>query len=121
MTCWALSCEYRSTPVVDFADGGGARVSGAQRDTGFKLLVYLQCCLRQQQFPPGAGPLPTAKGGIVKAGVLGDAKLSHATLHCVEAPAHRCFTTSQRTALLHARSGQTAHLFMHELTADMFA
>jgi Golgi CORVET complex core vacuolar protein 8 len=45
--------------------------SAGQRAAGFKLLVYLRCCLRQQQFPPGAGPLPTSKAGVIKAGVLG--------------------------------------------------
>jgi Golgi CORVET complex core vacuolar protein 8 len=46
--------------------------SAGQEAAGFKLLVYLRCCLRQQQFPPGAGPLPASKAGVIKAGVLGE-------------------------------------------------
>ena len=38
---------------------------------GYKLLVYLRCCLRGQQFPPGAGPLPGPQSGITKAATLG--------------------------------------------------
>ena len=38
---------------------------------GYKLLVYLRCCLRGQQFPPGAGPLLSTQAGITKAATLG--------------------------------------------------
>ena len=38
---------------------------------GYKLLVYVRCCLRGQQFPPGAGPLPASQAGITKAAMLG--------------------------------------------------
>lgn len=54
------------------ADAAGVAADAA-RAAGFKLLVYLRCCLRRQQFPPGAGPLPPDKANIVKAGVLGAA------------------------------------------------
>lgn len=39
---------------------------------GYKLLVYVQCCLRKQRFPPGSGVLPPHRGAQVKAAVLGD-------------------------------------------------
>ena len=55
------------------ADGSSFETAPAgQRAAGFKLLVYLRCCLRQEQFPPGAGPLPAGKAGLIKAGVLGE-------------------------------------------------
>ena len=37
----------------------------------YKLLVYLRCCLRGQQFPPGAGPLPGPQSSLTKAAMLG--------------------------------------------------
>lgn len=57
------------------SDKQQAASNDAQRAAGFKLLVYLRCCLQQQQFPPGAGPLTADKAGIVKAGVLGDSRV----------------------------------------------
>ncbi len=62
--------DTAKTPAL--AGGAGAdEQATAAHAAGFKLLVYLRCCLRQQGFPPGAGPLPLGKASIVKAGVLG--------------------------------------------------
>lgn len=38
---------------------------------GYTLLVYLRCCMRGQQFPPGAGSLPPQQAGVTKAALLG--------------------------------------------------
>lgn len=70
----ALACAPGTAAVADAGSSldSGLVASPEQRAAGFKLLVYLRCCLRQQQFPPGAGPLPVGKAGVIKAGVLGE-------------------------------------------------
>lgn len=53
---------------------------------GYKLLVYVQCCLRQQRFPPGSGVLPPHRGAQVKAAVLGDRPCALRDAFCVLLP-----------------------------------
>lgn len=71
----ALAGASSAAASADASAAGGTQAgpvsSAGQRAAGLKLLVYLRCCLRQQQFPPGAGPLPADKAGVIKAGVLG--------------------------------------------------
>ncbi|KAK9804391.1 hypothetical protein WJX72_010740 [[Myrmecia] bisecta] len=49
---------------------GGGEGGRARRATGYKLLVYLRCCLTGQAFPPGGGALPAEVASLVKAQVL---------------------------------------------------
>lgn len=66
--------------IADAADAGTAEqgseskaapLSSRRGADGYKLLVYLRCCLQGQQFPPGAGPLPAPQASITKAATLG--------------------------------------------------
>lgn len=41
------------------------------RSAGSTLLVYLRCCMRGSQFPPGAEQLPAQTAGVTKAALLG--------------------------------------------------
>ena len=70
----------------DNQTAGPAGASGAaDPETGvdaYKLLVYLRCCLRGQQFPPGAGPLPGPQAGITKAATLGTSSDTVCELRC---------------------------------------
>jgi hypothetical protein len=62
------------TPAVTVATTA-TQASSEHSARKYKLLVYLRCCLRGQQFPPGAGPLPSPQAGITKAAMLGEASL----------------------------------------------
>ncbi len=67
----ASTADAEETQNAEPASASGAADSRTGVD-GYKLLVYLRCCLRGQQFPPGAGPLPGPQAAITKAATLGD-------------------------------------------------
>ncbi len=67
----ASRADAADTQNAEPASTSGAADSRTGID-GYKLLVYLRCCLRGQQFPPSAGPLPGPQAGITKAATLGD-------------------------------------------------
>lgn len=84
--------DTAKTPALAGAAGADEQATAAHA-AGFKLLVYLRCCLRQQGFPPGAGPLPPGKASIVKAGMLGALMftVSNFKLQLAQCPgAHSC-------------------------------
>ncbi|CAL8466179.1 g5715 [Coccomyxa elongata] len=62
--------ESASESTGDSPAASRSAAWGARRATGYKLLVYLHCCLSGRAFPPGMGDVPAEMRAGVKAQLL---------------------------------------------------